>query len=367
VIRSLSLSILAVRSLRNLQSVDIEPGPRFNVIAGENGQGKTNLLEAIYIVATSRSFRVSRPGDVIRTGDRTSSVRAEVLDGDTRRVQSVGLEVGRRHVRVDGKRPESLIAYAVQTPAVVFHPGEMVLSMGGGAERRRLLDRVALYLGGGGPEDLQAYTRALRERQRALETRGTAATDLEDWEAILVRHGVAVMLRRKAAAGRVAEAARSAFEQIGALGAELGVAYEPGAPEDERSYLERLRSSRAADARRGNATVGPHRDDVRLSLDGRPVRGVASQGEHRAIVLALKSAEVDVVASATGVRPLLLLDEVSSELDRARTASLFAFLQRHQGQVFLSTTRPELIDTGGLSGDAVRVDFRVSRGTVARV
>ena len=366
-IRSLSLSALAVRCLRNLERVDLNPGPRFNVIAGENGQGKTNLLEAIYVVATSRSFRVPKPGDVIRIGDPTASVRAEIIDGGNLRVQSVGLEPGKRHVRIDGTRPPSLVAYAVQTPAVVFHPGEMVLSMGGGSERRRLLDRVALYLGAGGQDELAAYTRALRERQRALDIRGPSATGLDQWEQLIVKHGRAVIARRHRAAALLVVAARSAFEQIAAAGAVLDIAYEPGAPEDEVRYLEVLQASRGADARRGSAKFGPHRDDLAIAVGGRPARGVASQGEHRAVVLALKSAEVDVIASATGVRPLLLLDDVSSELDRARTASLFAFLQRHQGQVFLTTTRPELIDTGGLPGPGERVDFRVSKGVVEAV
>jgi DNA replication and repair protein RecF len=110
--------------------------------------------------------------------------------------------------------------------------------------------------------------------------------------------------------------------------------------------------------------VGPHRDDLALSISGRPVRGVASQGQHRAVTLALKSAEIDVIGGARGVRPVLLLDDVSSELDRERTAALFAFLRDQEGQVLLTTTRPELIDTGV---DAERCDFAIEKGVLARV
>ena len=113
---------------------------------------------------------------------------------------------------------------------------------------------------------------------------------------------------------------------------------------DEESYRRELVAARTRGRATRRRTVGPHRDDLSLELGGRPARGVASQGQHRAVVLALKPAEIEVVGTARGVRPILLLDDVSSELDRARTAALFVFLSEQRGQVFLTTTRPELID-----------------------
>ena len=291
--RPLHVASLQVRSFRNLAAVDLEPGERFNVVSGDNGQGKTNLLEALYVVATSKSFRTSKLGELVRFGDDLASVRATLSDDGEPRVQSVGLKPGARLVRIDDKRPPSLAAYAVRTPIVVFHPGEMSLSMGSSGERRRLLDRTALYIAPQSIADLDAYTRALKERQRALDTRGASATDLVEWETLVVRHGLTVMGHR---------------------------AYAPSAPNDEQEFLAALASRRASDMRRGSAGVGPHRDDLALVIDGHPVRGVASQGQHRAVTLALKSAEIEVVGQARGVRPILLLDAVSSELDRARAA-----------------------------------------------
>jgi DNA replication and repair protein RecF len=141
------------------------------------------------------------------------------------------------------------------------------------------------------------------------------------------------------------------------------VAYAPGAPRDRDAFRDALAKARAADVRRGGASIGPHRDDLRLSLSGLVVRGIASQGQHRATVLALKSAEVRVIGAARGVRPVLLLDDVSSELDRERTAALFEYLKDERGQVFLTTTRPELIAIS----TAERSDFRVERGRVMPV
>jgi DNA replication and repair protein RecF len=247
---------------------------------------------------------------------------------------------------------------------VVFHPGELSLSMGASAERRRLLDRTALYLAPAAMVELESFTRALRARQRTLETRGVEARDLAEWEALSVRHGLALMEHRAMAAERLSERARTAFARIAAPGLELEVAYAPGAPRDEAGFLRELASRRAADLRRGSASVGPHRDDLSLAISGRPVRGIASQGQHRAVTLALKSSEIDVIGRARGVRPILLLDDVSSELDRDRTQALFAFLREQEGQVLLTTTRPELIDTGA---SASRSDFSIREGRVTLV
>lgn len=359
-LRPLVVESLQVRTFRNIARADVELGPRFNVVSGDNGQGKTNLLEALYVVATSKSFRTSKMNELVGFGAELASVRATIREDPDVRVQSVGLKPGARLVRIDEKRPPSLAAYAVRTPVVVFHPGEISLSMGSSSERRRLLDRTALYLSPQSMIELESYGRAVKARQRALETRGVNASDLTEWEALCVRHGLAVMDHRARAAELLSAHARAAFERIAAPGLVLDVSYAPSAPREESAFLDALAAKRPADLRRGSASIGPHRDELALAIDGRLVRGVASQGQHRAVTLALKSAEIDVVGGARGVRPVLLLDDVSSELDRARTAALFAFLREQRGQVFLTTTRPELIDTG--DDGSARRDFVIEAG-----
>ena len=182
----------------------------------------------------------------------------------------------------------------------------------------------------------------------------------------MVRHGREVHARRAESASLLGSAAEVAFGRIAAPGMGFQARYAPASPDDPSEFREALAKSRTSDARRGSASVGPHRDDLLLSLDGRPMRGVASQGQHRTVVLALKAAEVEVIARSKSIRPLLLLDDVSSELDRERTSALFAYLQGQEGQVFLSTTRPELIELRG-SGGAPRRDFTVRGGVVREV
>jgi DNA replication and repair protein RecF len=362
--RSLAIASLSIRDFRNLAKVDLDLGPRFNVIFGDNGQGKTSLMEAVYVLATSRSFRTARLDELVANGAETASIRGRVVETGEEREQSVGMRRGLRATRIDGKRPPSLAAYAMRTPIVVFHPGALSLSTGGGVERRRLLDRIALYASPASLAHAVSYGRAMRARQRVLEKRGEDAGDLAGWEEIMVRHGLALSAARGDAAERLIPAASAAFSRIGPTGLELRARYEAGAPQDAEAFLHDLTRHRKRDAARGSATVGPHRDDLALSLGGKAVRATASQGQHRAVVLALELGEISVVTEARGVRPVLLLDDVSSELDRDRTASLLGALREEQGQVLLTTTRPELIDSPGLSGVDSRLSFRVVQGTI---
>jgi DNA replication and repair protein RecF len=361
--RSLAVESLSIRCFRNLASVDLELGPRLNVLSGENGQGKTNFVEAAYVLATSRSFRTEKITELVMLGESTASVRGAVREGDEKRDQSVGLRAGVRAVRIDGKKPSTHAEYALRTPAVVFHPAAIALSAAGGGERRRLLDRIALHLSPASLADGESFRSALRARQRVLETRGEAAVDLDGWEELIVRHGLALSQAREMATGVLAPAAASAFARIGAPGSQLEVAYARATPAAPESFRAELVRNRRRDRARRSASVGPHRDDLAIRLDGRGARGIASQGQHRGIVLAMKLAEIEVVAGARGVRPMLLLDDVSSELDRDRTAALFAALRQEESQVLLTTTRPELIETGEL-GARHRQDFRVVGGQV---
>ncbi len=361
---SLSVRVLGIRGFRNLARVEVELGAFFNVFAGDNGQGKTSLLEALYVLATSRSFRTARQSELVMFGAETATIRGVVEEAGEKREQTVGLGRAMRAVRIDGKRPPTLAAYATKTPTVVFHPGAVSLSSGSGAERRRLLDRLSLYLSAVSGDDAQSYAKAQRARQRVLETRGERSPDLDGWEELMARHGLAVSEARDRAARELGPEAEAAFGRIGAPGAVLRVQYERCSPPDADAFRAELSRNRARDRARRSPSVGPHRDDLLLELAGHTARGIASQGQHRAIVLALQLAEIEVVRRVRGVRPILLLDDVSSELDRERTAALFESLRHERSQVLLTTTRPELIETKFLSGTTDRRDFRVVGGQV---
>jgi DNA replication and repair protein RecF len=341
--RALRLLDLRVSAFRNLDRYTLSPAPRLTVIAGENGRGKTTLLEAAYLAATSRSFRTSSLEDVVQRGKTEAVAQIRVAEGDDLpREQVVAVVGGRRVVKADGKRPPSLAAFAVRSPMVCFHAGELELSTGPASPRRTLLDRIALFFDPATGDHRQRAQTALRERQRALEARGTSARDLDAWEELAAVHGAALTRGRARAAEEIDQAAKSAFERIAAPGLTLGLSYVPGGSADVEAARRELSARRQRDLARGLATFGPHRDELALSLDGAPARVVASQGQHRAITLALKLAEVAAIGRARDLHPLLLLDDLSSELDAARTDALLRHLADSPCQMLVTTTRPEL-------------------------
>jgi len=361
-VNPLRFSSLSIRKLRNLAHVDLALAPRLTVIGGANGQGKTSILEAMYLVATTRSFRTSRLREVVAHDSSAGSVKATVDDGLEEREQVVGLDGATRRVLLSGKRPPSLASYAVKSPVVVFHPGETTLSSGPASHRRTLLDRIALFVDPTSMDHQARFTSACRARQKTLQVRGTQASELEAFEKLIAHHGVALSQARREAARRLIQHVLPAFARITRQERDIDLRYEPGGPEDDAQLEEALRSHRERDLHRGSPSRGPHRDDLAIEIGGFGARTDASQGEHRAITLALKLAELACIAEARGVYPVLLLDDVSSELDPERTSSFFETLLETPGQIVLTTTRPELIRTPGLDE---RADYSIHRGNIA--
>lgn len=370
----LELEQLNVRGLRVLSRVDMTPATRLNIIWGNNGHGKTSLLEAIYFVATSRSFRTPRLGELVRHGESAVSVRARFIERSTTagetfaplaREQSAGT-AGRGSsvvVRIDGDKPKALLEYATRSPVVVFHPDELGLSSGPALGRRTLLDRLALFVDARSAETRGRYTHALKARQELLKRGATDGSELLAFETLCAEHGAALTRMRARAAELFVDELRVAFAQIAAPDLQLGAHYVAGGSADVTKASEELERRRRQDTMRPSAGFGPHRDDLELRFGEHLVRIVASQGQHRALTLSMKAAETATIAKERGVEPLLLLDDVSSELDPERTGALFSFLSLHRGQIFLTTTRPELIRTPeGWVGD--RADFHIRGGEV---
>jgi len=367
---------VSVVDVRNIVQVQIDASPRLNVITGNNGQGKTSLLEAIYLLATTRSFRTARVAEIIRHGQSVASVSGSFIEqwhnGPLRRTQSIGLQGGRRTARLDGEAPSSLSHYATRSPVVVFDPQQMALSTGPAAGRRTLLDRLTLFTHPEVAEDRSRYRRSLRERLRvlsnwkgrAIPAGSLAASELDAFETLLAEHGAAITRARSAACEALSEMLEHAFARIAAPDQQLNVAYQPGGDEDVDEIRKRLLADRVGDAYRRRTEFGPHRDDLELRLDGHPARVVASQGQHRAITLALKSAELSCIAGACGVQPILLLDDVSSELDGERTAALFDYLATTKCQLFLTSTRRDVI-LEALAGGGELLELRIESGQIS--
>jgi DNA replication and repair protein RecF len=356
---------IAIRAFRNLTVAELDPAPRLNVVFGDNGHGKTSLLEALYLLATSKSFRAEKTAEMLQTGAEAALVSARISEAGLVREQRAVLGPKTRSFSADGKRVARFAAYAVKTPVVVFHPGDLILASGPAQGRRTLLDRVALFLEPASADHRLRYATALRERQRSLEDRGPRAADLEAYEALLVEHGVALCQIRERTATRVGEALAPAFAKMAPPGLLLEVALKSAGSTDAEAFRRALIDARPVDLRRGSASFGPQRDDLELSVEGRSARRHASQGQQRMLSLALKVAELDCVRQARGAHPILLLDDVSSELDAQRFEAVFTMLRDVPSQVFVTTPRPELFVMPEVSA-VDRADFSVRSGVVAR-
>jgi DNA replication and repair protein RecF len=357
---------VVVQSFRNLSEVELEPAARLNVISGDNGHGKTSLLEALYVLATSRSFRAEKAVEIVQHGSARAQIAASIADAGIRREQRAMLAAAARSFSIDGKRVARLSSYATRTPVVVFHPGDLALVGGGATLRRTLLDRVALFVEPVSAEHRARYVKAVRERQRALELGGIRSPDVDAFEELAAEHGAALTAARARASARLVAAVAPAFVEMAAPGLDLAARFVPGGSDVASDLRRAFADSRAADLGRGSARFGPHRDDLELLLDGRLARRHASQGQQRLLALALKLAELDCVRAARGADPVLLLDDVSSELDPERFTAVFAFLRREPGQVFVTTPRPELFRLPGLE-PTERADFALREGVLSRL
>jgi DNA replication and repair protein RecF len=358
---SLSIRRLQIFGFRNIRELDLELSPRVNVFSGDNGQGKTSVLEALYFLSTSRSFRTEKIREVCRDGSESTRVLGIFDEAGIERHQRAVVAAGRRSVFIEDKRAQRLAEYAVRTPVIVFHPGNLSLVSGGAAGRRTMLDRIALFEDPASAAARADYQRALRERQHVLERTPNQTSTLEVFEQLIAKHGAMLQAARAKACQSLTAALEPAFDQMAPTRTRLGVEFRPGGTDDQSRFLAELRQRRERDRHRKAATFGPHRDDVELFLDARAARHHGSQGQQRILTLALKASELECVKRACQTQPILLLDDVSSELDPTRTGAVYDFVQHTESQVLVTTTRPELFHTSGLQAQE-RADFELTDG-----
>jgi DNA replication and repair protein RecF len=354
---------LDLRGVRNLEPLVLEPAPRFNVFHGDNGQGKTNLLEAIYVVAALRSFRTSRLADLIRFGEPAARIGARVTRAGLERVYEVVIEPGGRKVRLDGKAVRPLSKYFGAFNVVLFAPEDLQLPRGAPSERRRFLDRAVFNRRADYMPLAQDYEKVLKSRNALLRdiSDGKRAADdqLAVYDLQLAALAAGIAQARLAYVDELRARFQAAFDAISRSGIPVDIGYRTAPEVTEEAYLRLIAASRGADIARGSSNVGPHRDDLAFTLDGHDAGAFASQGQLRALVLAWKTAEMDLLATVHGEDPILLLDDVSSELDPHRNEFLFEFLARRANQCFITTTHPRFVLA---SGD--RVDHEVRDGRI---
>lgn len=345
---------LRLRDFRTYASADVALGEGITVVHGRNGAGKTNLLEGLYFGCTGRSCRTSNEREVVRFDAPTARVEVRGCDRDGEHELSVGFTPGEaKRLRADGAVVERLLDVAARPLVSVFLPDRLELVKGPPALRRSHLDQVVAALWPARRATRRAYGQALAQRN-ALLVRVRAGhcsrEALRTWDAELGRHGIALRDDRARAVALLADRFAAQAAELGLAGAgELR--YRPRSKAHDAADLAAELAERVdSDVERGFTGHGPHRDDVALLRDGRELRVYGSQGEQRLALLALLLAEREALADERGERPLLLLDDVMSELDSDRRTLLVERLAAG-GQTVVTTT--DLAHVPGAAGPGV--------------
>lgn len=341
------------------------PGPRATVISGDNGQGKTNVVEAVYYLLAFRSFRTTTAADLWGWGQPGAKLEADVEGGGLQRQLQAELGPERRAFKLDGKAVRRDSAALSPFGMVLFVPEDLLLAKAPPAARRRFLDLALFGQDRGYYREAATYAKLLKSRNVALK-RGGNPTLLDSYDQQLGDAGARLVTRRRRVCGRLLPLFQVLFTQIHAdLDATLCYRGHPSldgvnAEGDLARALEAgLHERRDLDLRRGFTGFGPHADDLELSLKGHLAKDHGSQGQLRSLVLALKLAELALLTETLGEAPLLLLDDVASELDGQRRRRLFETIAALDGQTLITVTDPEF-----LPQLPSRTDVRVEAGQV---
>ena len=354
-----TIEALTLTCFRNYEHAHIEPGSGFNIVAGQNAQGKTNLIEAVGLVSTGRVMRGSRDTLAIMNGKDVAKVEAVLTPSGT--MVAVELRRGvRKRALLNGAGLPRASDLLGRIPSVSFSAADLAIVRGDPSDRRHFLDTELAQLYPAYLRHLSVYKRALEQRNALLKESQESARPGELFEALeaqLAEHGDQI---RRIRDEWVAGIAPLVVEEHAGLASSepVGIGY---VRRDDAALCESLQDTRWEDVRRGFTSVGPHRDDLQIDVGGVDARQFGSQGQQRTAVIAIKLAALRSATAILGFPPVLLLDDVFSDLDQGRRARLVERSIDMGGEAFLTCTEPE--QAGDALVGSAKV-FRVVSGTV---
>lgn len=331
------LAHLRLRNFRNYRRLDVEFTPGFHLVLGGNAQGKTNLLEAIYLMATLRSFRGAGGAQLVRHGEKGYFVGGTVVSAGSHQIK-IYWSARERNVSLDGRPIRRVADYLGTLRAVVFCSEDLMLVRGPARVRRRFLDLLLTQSQPGYLSLLQRYMLAVRSRNALLRRSPVDETALEVFTAQLVALGEELIRYRRELLPKLAPLVADAYRRIAQGDEELRIEYDAAVKGD---FALELARARARERTYGSTLVGPHRDDLRLLLVGRPAAQFASEGQKRTLAIALKMAQAELLSQVHGSAPVLLIDDVMGELDVRRRSGFLPLLEnarRTGGQAFMTAT-----------------------------
>jgi DNA replication and repair protein RecF len=349
------LSWLELSNFRPYETLSFKPSEGVNVLVGPNGAGKTSVLEAIGYAGMMRSFRGVPDAALVRDGSDVAVLRGGIAGGATETTIACEIPVvGRRSILFNGKKPKRLRDVLLGVPIVAFVPDDLDVIKRGPAVRRDYFDDLASRLWPQAGQDLSEYERGVRQRNALLKQEGRNADSatLEVWDERVADAGARVLLHRRNLAVALQPHLQEAYTVVGGDGF-LSWSYHSTWGSEGAGLHEELREAlmiallekRSKDMDVRTTTVGPHRDEPNLFLDGRNTRTRASQGEQRTAALALRIGAYRIIEEIRNHKPILLLDDVFSELDKDRAERVVSLIET--GQVFVTTARDDEVPIDG--------------------
>ena len=320
---------LAVYNFRSHEAFSFSPSPTTTVITGANGSGKTTLIEAIYIALRGRSFRGS-DGDVLMNG--TPWWRLElVLDDQKRQVTFDPDKNTKKKQFVVGDKIQARLLEKDKYPVILFEPDDLRLLNGSPSRRRRFIDTFISQINPNYAQAFRRYERALKQRNSLLKKSGVSRDDLFAWDIALSDYGAYIIEQRIIFTEKINSSLTDTYNRVAHSPDTVSVHYSHTLIGDgKQKLLSELHQNLARDIAIGSTTTGPHRHDIIFKFNDSPALSIASRGEVRTILLALKFIEVEITEELTGNKPIILLDDVFSELDPARQEALSSTINSHQ-------------------------------------
>lgn len=350
----MSIISLNLKNFRNYQDQGLNFHPRFNFIIGQNAQGKTNLLEAIFYLSHLSSFRSQSRKDLLFRGSDKAVVQGSLENDRCYHDIRIDLEPGHRKVQLNGKKPNIFREYFGLLPILLFEPKDVYLFRESPSYRRRFLNRALFLDRPAELKNLRDYNEVLVQKNRLLKEGDTKRLneELPVWHEQLATLGSTQVALRLEWIDKINQLLTSEYRGLSTGNEEMRIEYQCTIPferkgggviskeEIYKAFSETIKEREAEELRRRESLVGPHRDDWVAYLDERPIGILGSQGENRSAVIALKSAQIHLFEKEHKFPPIYLLDDVTSELDKNRTEALFPYFQETKGQVFLTATEP---------------------------
>jgi DNA replication and repair protein RecF len=355
------LAHLRLRDFRNYARLDADFAPGFHLLLGDNAQGKTNVLEAIYLMATLRSFRGVGGAQMIRHSQRGYFVGGKIVGQGEHEIKMFW-SARERNLSLDGRPVRKLADYLGVLRAVVFCIEDVQLVKGAARARRRFLDLLLAQTHPGYLPLLQRYMRAVRARNALLKHHSSNEATLDSFSQELVKLGEEIICARRELVPKFSPLARLAYRRISNDAEELRIEYQPSVKKD---FAVELAQSRSREKTYRSTLVGPHRDDLQLLLNDKSAAQFGSEGQKRTLAIALKMAQAEYLADIHGSAPVLLIDDVMGELDAKRRSGFVPLLEQARktsGQVFMTATEENW--PGELGHDLKR--WRVCVGALAK-